>query len=231
MKKGGDKDESGVITCCVCCLSFFLLFVFSFYVHSINDVFNAAAFIIVVILIIVIFSKFQAYTKEEKKKEFERLQEGKGLIKFTSSKGDEYWGTPHQVKIWKEIDIGLHSNFTNLDPYQFEEFIAKLFIKMGYTAVKTKSTGDFGADVIATKDDQTILIEVKRYKEGNNVTPKEVQRALGAMWKHKANKAVFITTSDFTVRAQELENEAPIELWNKRILHELVRKYFIEEDK
>lgn len=124
--------------------------------------------------------------------------------------------------------IGLDNNFADLSPYQFEEFVAELFRRMGYTARKTPNTGDFGADVIAQKGGTTILIECKKYSDGNNVTPAEVQRALGAMWKHKADKCVFITTSDFTIRALELEKDAPVELWNKKTLHEQVRKYFID---
>ncbi len=166
----------------------------------------------------------QAIQKEELLK-FEKKQRAKGLVKY-----DNMWGTPKQVKKWKEIGIGLNNNFADLSPYEFEEFVAGLFQKMGYSARKTPNTGDFGADVIATKKGETVLIEVKKYAEGNNVTPKEVQRTLGAIWKYKADKAVFVTTSDFTVRAREVESEGPIELWNKRILHQMVRKYFIETE-
>ncbi|MFH1337360.1 MAG: restriction endonuclease [Nanoarchaeota archaeon] len=164
-------------------------------------------------------------TEKLKNKKFEEKQTAKGLIKFKNN-----WGTLEQVKKWKEIDVGLEDNFQNISPYKFEEFIAKLFKKMGYSTTVTSPTGDFGADVLAKKDNKTTLIEVKRYGKGNLVTPKEVQRTLGAMWKHKADKAVFITTSDFTTRAKDLENESPIELWDKDILHKTVRKYFIEND-
>lgn len=161
----------------------------------------------------------------EKQLAFEKEQRAQGLVKY-----NDKWGTPKQVKRWKEIDVGIDNNFAHLSPYQFEEFIAELFREMGYKATKTPDSGDFGADVIAEKGSKTILIECKQYAEGNNVTPREVQRALGAMWTHKADKVVFITTSDYTVRALDLETEAPIELWNKRILHRMVRKYFIDKE-
>ena len=160
--------------------------------------------------------------KAEKRIKFEKEQEAKGLVEYNHK-----WGTPEEVEKWKEIDSGLNNNFAHLTPYQFEEFIAELFRKMGYSAFKTKSTGDYGADVIAEKDGKRVLIEVKQYSKGNNVTPKEVQRTLGSLHYHKANKAVFVTTSDFTVRARDIENEAPIELWDKKTLHQMVRKYFV----
>ena len=52
--------------------------------------------------------------------------------------------------------------------------------------------------------------------------------ALGSMWKFNANKAVFVTSSDFTVQAGEQAKGAPIELWNHGTLEKFVEKYFIE---
>ncbi len=96
---------------------------------------------------------------------------------------------------------------------------------MGYDAKKTKSSGDFGVDVIAERDNKRIVIQVKQHK--NKITPREVQRTLGALHIYNADSAIFITTSDFTKSAREVENDAPIELWNKQILHQMVRRYFI----
>ena len=162
---------------------------------------------------------------EGKKLEFEKKQLAKGPVEYKGK-----WVSKEKARRLKEIDIGLENNFANINPYEFEEFIAKLFRKMGYQARRTRSVGDFGADVIAKRGDETVLIEVKKYAQGHNVTPKEVQRTLGAMWKHKADKAVFVTTSDFTIAAGEIEKEGPIELWNKRVLHQMVRKYLIDAE-
>ena len=56
-----------------------------------------------------------------------------------------------------------------------------------------------------------------------------IQQTLGAMWKVKADQSILITTSGFTVYAQEQAREAPIELWDKRTLHEIVRKYMMRD--
>jgi len=156
---------------------------------------------------------------------FENEQREKGLVKYK-----DMWGKPNQVEKWKEIDLGLSNNFLNLSPYEFEDLISKLFKKMGYSTIVTKRSGDFGADVIASKGEEKILIEAKKYSEGNNITPQQVQRTLGAIYKYKADKAIFITTSDFSISAKEVEREAPIELWNKYILKKMIRKYFIESE-
>jgi len=177
--------------------------------------------------------KYSAKREEAKKarerEDFERAQKEKGLVKFVSHNGEERWGEPEQVKRWKELDIGLSNNFADYTPREFEKFVCELFRKMGYNAESTPSTGDYGVDVVAQKDGNTVAIQVKKYKEGNNVGAQTIQQTLGAMWKVKADQSILITTSGFTVYAQEQAREAPIELWDKRTLHEIVRKYMMRD--
>lgn len=168
--------------------------------------------------------------KEQKRKEFEKKQKEKGLVKFISRDRTERWGTPKQVKKWKEVEVGLSNNFADYTPYKFEKFIAELFKKMGYDVELTPPAKDYGVDVVAKKGENAIAIQVKKYAKGNYVGAKDVQQALGAMWKVKADHAIFITTSGFSVYAREQAKEAPVELWDKKILHEMVRKYYIENE-
>jgi len=234
-KKNNNMSKEETQACCICCLIPFLIYALivamSLAMSLLKEIVTRYAHFISLIIVIAIALYIWEWKQrkelkkevEEQKREFERQQRAKGLVKY-----NDKWGTPQQVERWKEIEIGLSNNFASLTPYQFEEFIAELFRRMDYDAKKTRSTGDFGADVIAKKEDEIVLIEVKRYAAGNNVTPKEVRGTVGALWKYKADKAVFITTSDFTVRAREVEKEAPIELWNKKVLHQMIRKYFID---
>jgi len=168
--------------------------------------------------------------EEEKKakelEEFRKSQEAKGLVEYKDK-----WGTPEQVEKWKEIEYGINNNFMNISHFEFEGFIAQLFRKMGYQTEVTRKTGDYGIDVIAKDKNDTIAVQVKQFKHGNNVSNLIVQQVLGAMWKVKANKAIIITTSDFTIQAKVQAREAPIELWNLQTLKSTVRKYFIESDK
>jgi len=97
---------------------------------------------------------------------------------------------------------------------------------MGYDASLTSKTGDFGADIIAKKDKDTVVIEVKKYDKNNKVGAGEIQEFLGSMWIYNAQKAIFITTSDFTNHAKAQATNAPIELWNDRKLHKLFLDYY-----
>jgi restriction endonuclease Mrr len=121
----------------------------------------------------------------------------------------------------------ISTNYTTVAPFEFECVVADLFTKMGYSTRTTKKTGDYGIDVVAQDGTDVIAIQVKKYMKGNNVGNRDVQMLLGAMQLStvKANKAIIITTSDFTVQAKEQAKEAPIELWNGTYFNSLILKY------
>lgn len=173
--------------------------------------------------------RLQEAERQRIKAEYEANMQARGFVKFVDRNGQEKWGMPQQVREWKTIDFGLRDNFASYSPRKFEEFVANLFGKMGYTTELGKYAGDYGADIIARKGDDVVLVQVKRYRKGNNVGAPDVQKALGAMWKFNANKAVFVTSSDFTIQAEEQAEGAPIELWNHKTLEKFVEKYFIDE--
>jgi Restriction endonuclease len=126
-----------------------------------------------------------------------------------------------------KIDFLIQSGFATISPFQFEELLAQLFTRMGYMADLTPKTGDYGIDIIARNDKDIIAIQAKKFSKGNNVGNRDVQRLLGAMQLStvKANKAILITTSDFTIQAKEQAKETPIELWDGNYVSELFKRY------
>ena len=134
-----------------------------------------------------------------------------------------------KIKKTRKNEIGalLSHNFYNFTPFEFEEFIGQLFKRMGYNVDVTRKTMDYGIDVLAKKEDHTVAIQVKQYAQGNNVGARDVQQILGAMWKVKANQAIIITTSGFTIQAREQAKDAPVELWGYKVLNDMVKKYFV----
>jgi len=163
--------------------------------------------------------------RSEKLLKFEEKQRSKGLIKFKDK-----WVKPRIAKEWKEAEIGLKNDFKNVSPFGFEKLTAKLFRNKGYQTKLTKKGGDYGTDVVARKGEDRIAIQCKKYKRGNNVGSRDVQKALGSMWKYKANKSIIITSSSFTKPAIEQAKRAPIELWNSRKLKEEIRKHIIDKE-
>jgi Holliday junction resolvase-like predicted endonuclease len=134
-------------------------------------------------------------------------------------------------KIMAESKGKVHSmistSYTTVSPFEFEWIVADLFTKMGYSTRSTKKTCDYGIDVVAQNGTDTIAIQVKKYMRGNNVGNRDVQMLLGAMQLStvKANKAIIITTSDFTIQAKEQAQETPVELWNGAYFNSLMLKY------
>ena len=133
-------------------------------------------------------------------------------IKNTILKSEFLDNENNYIKI---MDIDIMSGI------DFEEFLGKLFRRMGYESVVTPASGDYGIDLLVKKDNQTVAVQAKRYSESNVVGIKAVQEALGGKSYYKADKAMVITTSSFTKNAQNLAKENGIILWDR---HELKKK-------
>ena len=102
-----------------------------------------------------------------------------------------------------------YSNVQN--GYEFEEYVANLYRKLGYTIEEvTKKSGDQGADIIAYKDKIKYVIQVKFYN--NPVGNKAVQEVVGAIGMYKASRGIVVTNSTFTPSAVELAKANNIEL-------------------
>ncbi|TDF35015.1 restriction endonuclease [Alteromonadaceae bacterium M269] len=97
-------------------------------------------------------------------------------------------------------------------PAFFEDLLIELLVAMGYggtgegAAHALGKTGDNGVDGVIDQDplgvDQ-IYIQAKRYAEGNNVSAGDIRDFFGALNLKKAQKGIFITTSDFTSSATD----------------------------
>jgi len=109
-----------------------------------------------------------------------------------------------------ELTAALKSNLldeiANKDPRFFENLVLQLLNKMGYgtsnyTSLTAKGA-DEGIDGIISEDElglSKIYIQAKRWKD--NVSRPEIQKFVGAISDKPTQKAVFITTSDFSKEA------------------------------
>ena len=100
---------------------------------------------------------------------------------------------------------------------------------MGHTLGQT---GDNGVDGVINQDplgvDQ-VYIQAKRYAQGNNVGSGDIRDFFGALNLKKAQKGIFITTSDFTASATQTAKDLGmrIVLINGKELAKLMLKYNI----
>lgn len=97
-----------------------------------------------------------------------------------------------------------------MDGFQFEEYLALLFRKHDYKAKVTKSRGDYGADLILSKDGDKIVVQAKRYS--SKVGIKAIQEIVSSMSYYNANKSMVITNNYFTTPAITLAKTNNVEL-------------------
>lgn len=106
---------------------------------------------------------------------------------------------------------------------EFEQFICKLFTKMGYSACVTKTSGDQGIDVLADKDGIKIGIQTKCYS--NSVGNSAIQEAVAGKQFYACNRVIVITNNFFTKSAIELAAANGVMLWNRDILKEKINEF------
>lgn len=123
-----------------------------------------------------------------------------------------------------EEDIA--DGFRRFDPYSFEKLVARLFNAMGYETEVTRGSNDMGVDVIARTSTEVIVIQVKKWNA--NVGGPDVHKTLGSMVSQKADRAIVVTTSDFTNQAYQIRRSGKhVELWNGKRLNAEMRKHLV----
>jgi hypothetical protein len=90
-------------------------------------------------------------------------------------------------------------------PQEFEDTVAAMFEKLGYSVNQTPYSSDHGKDAIGTKDGKKMLIECKRYQRDNLIGRPALQKFYAAIMEEKADKGFFVTTSGFARTALEYE--------------------------
>lgn len=108
----------------------------------------------------------------------------------------------------------------NLEGTDFESYLEKLFGRLGYMVAKTPITGDQGADLIIEKNGERVVVQAKRYS--GVVSSKVVQEVVAAIKHYKCDRAIVVTTSNFTKNAVQLASTNNVELWSGKRLREVV---------
>lgn len=80
------------------------------------------------------------------------------------------------------------------DGWAFEQFMADLFNSLGYRAIVTKGSHDFGADLIVKNKRATYIFQVKYYS--NSISPKALEEALVAAALYGIDKIGIVTNGE-----------------------------------
>lgn len=138
------------------------------------------------------------------------------VSKFTDIKTKVEISSPQDLidegfsRIERDVKNELLLKLKNIDPYFFEKVVLRLLKKMGYGEfIETSKSNDGGIDGIINEDKlglDRIYIQAKRFNEGK-VREKDIRNFIGAM-SGDTNKGVFVTTSEFDVKAIEKARSA-----------------------
>lgn len=143
------------------------------------------------------------------------------------------WVTPF-VALVLQIFFVMHNNknnstakdhrdaktFSGNDPYGYEEFIKTLLRDNGFSAKRTRGSGDYGVDVLASKNNKTFAIQCKLYN--HTVGFKAVQEIVGGRIYYKTDFAVVVSDNSFTDAAKNMARRSDVILTHhKNLLHKL----------
>ena len=149
----------------------------------------------------------------------------------TGSTAEELLNNPKIPADGETVDspAQLQAVLQQMDPYEFEHFVADLWTKMGWETEVSTAAGDKGVDVTARKSvpyDQLLLIQAKRYGPNTTVGSPDVQQyaSLRHQFEH-VDKVLIVTTNEFTQQARETANNLNVKLINGYELVELIGEH------
>ncbi|WP_052310870.1 restriction endonuclease [Paenibacillus sp. Aloe-11] len=103
-----------------------------------------------------------------------------------------------------------------IDPRRFEEIVAEIFHKKGFSVSLTPRTRDGGKDIYALQNGifgrQLFVIECKRYSTTNKVGVELVRGIYGVKMAERATAAMLVTTSYFSKDAIDFASPLEYEL-------------------
>lgn len=109
-----------------------------------------------------------------------------------------------------------------MDNEDFEHFVAEIWSAMGYDTQVTQGGSDRGIDVVATTDEERVMIQAKRYSSGNKVGAPDIREYSALYQQEGATDVVVVTTSEFSSDALELAPEIGVTVVDGEGLVEMI---------
>lgn len=116
----------------------------------------------------------------------------------------------NEQKVLRAIVKSKIDQIDNLSPNQFEVWVAKFMQLQGFAAKVTPHSGDFGVDVLASKEGFLIGIQVKKFTKPVGI--KAVQEISSGMGYYCCQQGWVITSASFTTAAIKLAESLSIKL-------------------
>jgi hypothetical protein len=111
-------------------------------------------------------------------------------------------------------------NWKAMRDVEFEQFLEKVFLALGYLVETTATTGDQGVDLIVAKDGIRVAIQVKGYH--SSVSNGAIQEAFAGMAHYQCHACAAITNSRFTSSAVALAKSTNCRLIDEESFRDFV---------
>jgi restriction system protein len=85
---------------------------------------------------------------------------------------------------------------------EFEGYVAGRLRRAGWQVRFTPTVGDYGVDLIADKDGQSVAIQCKRH--GKSVGVAAVQQVVSGALHHGCTRSIVVSNQEFTTAAKQL---------------------------
>jgi restriction system protein len=107
---------------------------------------------------------------------------------------------------------------------EFEEYLGPLFEMQGYSAKVTQGSGDYGADLVISKNGVKTVVQAKRYS--SNIGVSAVQEIVAAKPFYHARKAMVVTNQYFTQQAKNLAKANGVQLVDRDSLIAMINSAY-----
>lgn len=142
------------------------------------------------------------------------------IIKFKYFKG--FYKPLNPTDNIKTIKISAMEQIDQLKGFEFEKFVEQYYKSKGYQTHITQATHDGGADIIATKGNECIAIEVKRWNK--KVTRGPILILDYAKDEYSATNAVLFTSSELTESAKNAARSKGVKYFDRYAIQKILRE-------
>ncbi|HOJ88114.1 MAG TPA: restriction endonuclease [Pseudothermotoga sp.] len=102
------------------------------------------------------------------------------------------------------------------DGWSFEQFMTDLFNNLGYRAVVTKGSHDFGVDIIVKNSKCTYVFQAKYYS--NSISPKALEEALMAAALYGVDRIGIVTNAEIPQAVKDFAEQICKKTFVKKVL-------------
>lgn len=121
----------------------------------------------------------------------------------------------------RAADVRSRYHPSSMTPLEFEHWCRDMLMQQGWTANVVGGSGDQGADVIATKENSTLVLQCKYY--GSPVGNAAVQEVHAARSFYRASHAAVVTNANYTKGGVALADRTNVRLLSAQELMEVAR--------